>query len=814
MSHMKQKSGRRNLSLGKLLTAHPTPLGVCCETENGWLHLDVIRKDIIRVRSGKLGEEWTEYSYAVIAKPEDAHFKYTAHDDHGQLQTDALNVEITKKSCALTFKDLEGNVLNADDPAFGTSWLGQEVSTYKSLQKGERFIGLGEKTGPLDRRGRSYVNWNTDSFAYGPETDPLYLSAPFYMGIHQNGIYGIFLDNSHKTNFNFGTSNDRFAWFSAEDGQMDYYFIHQPKVAGIIEGYSWLTGRMPLPPKWSLGFQQCRYSYYPDKEVLRIAETFREKKIPADVIYLDIHYMDAFKVFTWHPDRFPDPKGLVDALKKLGFKVVLIVDPGLKVEKGYEGYDSGIEGDHFVKYPDGTPYAGQVWPGWSHFPDFTAEKTRAWWAEQFNVYTDVGIEGFWNDMNEPAAWGQNLPNLIEFELDGEGATLKEARNLYGMCMAQATREGAKRYLGNKRPFILTRAGFSGIQRYAAVWTGDNVASDENMLAGHRLVNSLGLTGIPFAGYDIGGFVGEPSPALYARWMALATFTPFYRAHSMINTRDAEPWSFGEEVEAIARNYVRLRYRLMPYIYSAFEEAAKTGIPISRSLAMEFPHDAKIYDTAFDTEYLFGQAILVAPVASDLELAKVYLPKGRWYNWFTDEVLEGNQTHIAELTIETLPLYIRESAVIPMQQVVQHVDEKVSTLLELHVYAGGTDYVTSLYEDDGATDSYKAGAFAKRVITHNGKDGKLEIGTQTGEWDSPIETIRIILHGMPHVEAVSVNDEVLPTRKTKFRLVEPVSRFDPFLPEVAEPIEIVDLPYIDLPHTRKKIQLNFTTKYSN
>lgn len=810
---MKEKHGRKNISLGKLLSVYEVPKGLCCEAVNGWLQLDVIRPDVIRVRAGKLGDEWTEYSYAVVGEAQDVDYEYIQDSHFHRLQTAALSVEINPESCALTFKDAEGKILNQDDPAFCTSWLGQEVSTYKSLQNGERFVGLGEKTGPLDRRGRSYVNWNTDSFAYGPETDPLYLSAPFFMGIHDAGIYGIFLDNSHKTSFNFGTSNDRFAWFSAEDGQMDYYFFHQPTVAGILESYSWLTGRMPLPPKWSLGFQQCRYSYYPDKEVLRIAETFREKKIPADVIYLDIHYMDAFKVFTWHPERFPDPKGLCDALKKIGFKVVLIVDPGLKVEKGYAGYESGIKGDHFVKYPDGVPYSGQVWPGWSHFPDFTASKTREWWGDQFDVYTDVGIEGFWNDMNEPAAWGQNLPNLIEFDLEGEGATLKEARNLYGMYMAQATREGAQKHLGNKRPFILTRAGFSGVQRYAAVWTGDNVASDENMLAGHRLVNSLGLTGIPFAGYDIGGFVGEPSPALYARWMALATFTPFYRAHSMINTRDAEPWSFGEEVEDIARNYISLRYRLMPYIYSAFEEAAISGMPISRSLVLEVPHDSNIYDKRFDSQYLFGQAILVAPIASDQALAKVYLPHGTWYNWYTDERLEGGKIHIAELTIETLPLYIKQSAVIPMQQIMQHIDEQEVERLDLHVYAGKTTYTTSLYDDDGATNNNLTHAFAKRNIVHNGAQQELEIRAQEGHWESPTKLLRIIFHGVSNLEEVVVNGQKEQLGQTSFRLVEPVSRFDPFLPETAEPVEASNLPFVDIAYKKEKISIQYGRKPS-
>jgi alpha-glucosidase len=275
-----------------------------------------------------------DFSYAVIKPLEKTN--WTSSEDNLKiiLQTDSLLLNIQKTPLRLSFSDKKNNILNEDDPAFGTSWIGTEMTTYKKLQDGERFIGLGEKTGNLDRRGSAYVNWNNDYFGYPANADPLYQTIPFYIGIHHTVAYGIFLDNTYKSTFNFGASNNRFSSFTVDDGEMNYYFISGANIPSLIQSYTSLTGRIEMPPVWSLGYQQCRWSYYPDKEVLNLARTFREKNIPADVIYLDVHYMDAYKVFTFHPERFPDPKQMIDELKKMGFHLVVIVDPGIKVEKG------------------------------------------------------------------------------------------------------------------------------------------------------------------------------------------------------------------------------------------------------------------------------------------------------------------------------------------------------------------------------------------------------------------------------------------------------------------------------------------------
>lgn len=807
MSQKNSSRRRKSSGLGDCVSIDRKGQSLTITATHGWLHIDLWADGLLRVRAGMLGEVIDDFSYAVVGQAAETQFSFSDLGDHFLLETAVLRLEIWKAPVRICLRDLQGNVIQEDD-TFGIQWLGQEATVYKRLQNGERFLGLGEKTGPLDKRGRAYVNWNTDHFGYGPDSDPLYASIPFFIGVHAQGAYGFFLNNSFKSTFNFGASSDRFAWFAVDDGQMDYFLIHYPTIPQILKAYADITGTMPMPPKWALGFQQCRYSYYPAAEVLRIAQTFREKQIPADVLYLDIHHMDAFKVFTWHQNYFPNPKELTAQLAELGFKLVVIVDPGIKVEPGYAPYDSGVAEGHFAMLPDGTAYQGQVWPGWSHFPDFTAPKTRAWWAAQLSAYTEAGVSGFWNDMNEPAAWGQHLPNLIEFDFEGQGTSFKEARNVYGMEMARATREGAEALLPEQRVFTLTRAGFAGIQRYAAVWTGDNTSSRGRMLAGVRLVNSLGLSGVAFAGYDVGGFVGEPSPALYARWMALGAFAPFFRAHSMINSRDAEPWAFGEEVEDIARNYISLRYRLMPYLYSAFYEAATTGMPVARSLAIEWPLDPKIYQQPYDNSFLFGPDILVIPLASHEKLTKVYLPAGNWFDFYDDGLFGGAREHVVAPTIERMPIYVRAGAVIAMQAPVQSTSEAHGGILHLHLYAGDQNHIGLWYDDDGSSTAHLLGAYAQRKLEHLAGPQQLVMHAVEGTYHSDFQHVRLHFHGLAALQEVVIDGMKLQIGHEDFRLVEPVSRFDPFMPPLGEALAVPNLPYVDFPFLHSRMEITY------
>lgn len=782
-----------NQPLASITGKKNLPNGLQLSTENELADIIVYSENTIRIRIRKKEQEKQDFSYAVICeKPLESKFECIEQNDKIILKTTAITLEITTAPVRFSFFTPEGKLINADDEAFGTSWIGNEVTTYKKMHVNEKYIGMGEKTGPLNRRGKAYTHWNTDKFGYSVDADPIYLSTPFFIGINEKLPYGIFFDNAHRSTVSFGASNDRFMYFSAVDGEMDYYFIHHKEVAGILKSYAQLTGTMELPPLWSLGFQQCRYSYYPESEPLNAARTFREKDIPCDVIYLDIHYMDAYKVFTWHPKRFPNPLRLTDELKKLGFNMVVILDPGIKTEKGYHAYDEGVEKDYFVSYPDGSEYHGQVWPGWSAFPDFTNEEVRKWWGEKMHVLTDSGVTGFWNDMNEPAAWGQHLPDLIEFDYEGEGATHKKARNVYGMQMARATFEGAKNLMNGKRPFVLTRAGFCGIQRYAAVWTGDNTSSDEHMMAGIRLVNAMGLAGIANAGYDIGGFAGECHAALFARWVAIGAFSPFFRTHAMVNSRDSEPWTYGEEVEDISRNFIKLRYKLMPYIYSCFYEASNNGMPVARSLAIDYTHDENIYSSAFQNQYLFGPSILVIPAESHKEYVKVYLPEGKWYDMFTDTVYHGKSSHIVELHKETLPLYIKAGSIIAMQSEVPNLKEKPEDTLFIHLYEGA-NHEFVYYEDDGETFNHQNGVFYKRKVVHLHEDNKLVFEATEGSYDSHFKKVRLFFHGFgKYKNSVRKNSKEMDITLEHISFVEPLSDFDPYHKPPKDRVVIMDI----------------------
>ena len=737
-------------------------------TENAFIEISVYTPSVVRVRMDKLPLK-RDFSYAVVGKPQS--LKATISQSASQLTilSDSLKVVINKKPYAISFQTIGGEIINEDEAGLTTSWIGEEVTTYKKMQQGEHFVGLGEKVGNLDRKGSGYTNWNTDAYGYSAYQDPLYSSIPFYMGIHHHLTYGIFLDNSYQTDFNFGASNNRFSSFGARGGEMNYYFIYHQRLADVIKSYTFLTGRMPLPPLWSLGYQQNRYSYYPDTEVMRIAQTLREKKIPADGITLDIHYMDKYQLFTWDKDRFPNPKKMTQQLKEMGFKTTVIVDPGIKVEPGAPAFERGLKEDVYIKYPDGNRYTGEVWPGWCYFTDFTAEKGRAFWRREVKFFADNGVSGIWNDMNEIATWGQKMPSNVLFNFDGKKTTNLEAHNVYGMQMARASYEGAKKATG-ERPFILTRAGFAGMQRYSAIWTGDNKSEEDHMLLGVRLVNSLGLSGVPYSGMDVGGFLGGASSSLFAKWMQVGAFSPYFRNHSALNTKSSEPWTYGEEVLDISRKYVNLRYRLLPYLYSLFYEASQSGMPVVRSLAIEYTYDDTIYNPSFSNQYFFGKSLLVLPFESTKEYGKIYLPEEGMYDLYTDKVLKKGE-QILSLTQNRLPVFVTGSSIIPMQSLVQSTSEKPTDTLTLHVYKGSTANTFTYYEDDGYSFDYENGNSYKREITYDPGAGTIQFAKVSGNYSAHFKIIKIVLHGFEKVEKIKAGSQVLPIQNEIYSFLQ-------------------------------------------
>ncbi|WP_439696270.1 glycoside hydrolase family 31 protein [Mucilaginibacter sp. AW1-7] len=706
----------------------------------------IIRVNISRRHSAP------DSSYAVIQQPI-GKFEFDESADAIEINTPALKLSINKSPLRFNFSTADGKPLSEDDSRFGTNWQGERVITYRKLYADEKFIGLGEKAGNLNRRGTSYVNWNTDAVDYNNKSDPLYKTFPFFIGLHSGLTYGLFLDNTHKSYFDFGaTTDDEMSWFGADGGDMNYYFFGAQGVAKIIEDYTWLTGRMEMPPLWSLGYQQCRWSYMSAKEVLKIAKTFRKKKIPADVMYCDIDYMEGFKIFTWNKKTFANPWAIMNELKAMGFHLVTIVDPGIKIEDGYKQYDEGVANDYFAKYPDGENYTGYVWPGRCHFPDFFRDDVREWWGAAFTALTDVGVDGFWNDMNEPAAWGQNIPWMVKF---GD-KYMPEVRNAYGMQMARATYEGTRKILNNKRPFVLTRAAYAGTQRYSAVWTGDNTGTDEHMLLGQRLVNSLGITGISFTGVDIGGFSANPTPELMVRWNSLGVYTPMFRNHAIQGSKMREPWEWGDVNEQLIKKDIEQRYKLLPYIYSAFHQSTQTGLPISRTLAIEYSFDEKVYFERFQNQFMFGDALLVAPVESDKLTIDVYLPKGDWYRLSTGEKLKGGKIVNVASPLTDLPVFVKAGAIIPMQSVTQSTAAKGDGILLLHIWNGKKTSEFLYYEDDGLSYNYEQGAYYKRTIRFDPKKKSVTLSAVEGTFFSRFDKLSIVWHGFER----GVNDKVV------------------------------------------------------
>ncbi|HEX9248451.1 MAG TPA: TIM-barrel domain-containing protein, partial [Gemmatimonadaceae bacterium] len=561
------------------------------------------------------------------------------------VSAEGLVVRVAQHPVRLSVTDGAGHELLVESFGAGV-WQGRLAHVLRDLPAA-RYYGLGEQPMPLLRNGSVFPLWNTDRFGYRPGDMPIYASIPFYLGVRDGVAHGILYDNPFRAEFDFSARMRSALSYMSEGGidggELRYYVIPGPGLDSTIARYTRLTGRTPLPPRWSLGYHQSRYSYFPDTTVANLAREFRRRDIPADVIHLDIHYMNGYRDFTFDPERFPQPKRLLDTLAAEGFKVVTIVDPGLKVDSSWSVYRDGLARGAYVTLPDGTPYIGIVWPGRSVFPDFSRASVRDWWGTQHQALVDVGVRGVWNDMNEPASFGgQTIPDITQFEGDGHPGSHLEYHNQYGTLMARATFEGFHRLRPERRPFVITRAGYAGLQRYSTIWTGDNNSTWDHLRISLPMILGLGLSGIPFAGSDIGGFNGAPGAELYARWLQAATLVPFMRTHAMIGTPRREPWSYGPQYERANRATIRLRYHMMPALYTAYFQHTQQGSPVVRPVFWNALTDSAALGT--DDEFILGDHLLVAPVVDSGAMGRsVYLPAGHWYRVGSGEAYDGGRS---------------------------------------------------------------------------------------------------------------------------------------------------------------------------
>src|SRR5215216_4467489 len=680
------------------------------------VEVSVLAEDIFRVGAFPEGRP-PRYDSEAIARQDWEPVEVSMERSDGKLtlSTSAATAHISLAPLRFSFTDDSGRAFAADDEELGmgfvrrpgadvfTQPLGPSPQLYKKRAEGERYFGCGERTSGLEKTGSYQIFWNVDPpLGHTASFNNLYTSIPFTLSLANGRAYGLFFDNTHRVEFDLALENEGRAYYGAEGGDLVYYVFCGPTPAEVLTSYTELTGRTPMPPLWSLGNQQCRYSYMDEDEVREVARGFRERDIPCDVIYLDIHYMDDYRVFTWNEERFPEPEKLTSDLREQGFRVVTIVDRG--------------------------------------------------------------VAGIWCDMNEPSLFvprNSTMPGHVVHPggPGGEARLHAQVHNAYGSLMARAVREGLLELRPEERPFVITRAGYAGLQRHALQWTGDNSSWWEHLWMSMPQLQNLGLCGVAWAGVDVGGFWGDANGELLARFTEFGAFQPFCRNHTAIGTRRQEPWALGEPFESVCRKMLKLRQRLIPYLYSLFEMGHSTGFPILRPLLFEYPEDETTYTA--DDEFLLGDALLVAPITRPgIEHRHVYLPEGTWFHYYRGERFEGPTHILAHAPLGEPALYVKGNSPIPMGPDAAHTGERSDDPLTLLVYPAHGQGESTLYEDAGNGFGYQGGEYARRRISCESSDDRLTIslGERQGSFIPERQEIRLKVRGITTAQGVTINDE--------------------------------------------------------
>lgn len=746
--------------------AHPSAgLGSVRFTSPGAvLEISVLDRGLIRLRAARGRRFPGTASRAVVeaTRPVNAPIQIRDGADGVVLCGDDWEMKFDRASGAWVLLD-RARLAVFESPPGGLRFEGPKPTIRFTLAEREVLLGLGETTGPLNKRGLVRELWNTDVLGHAGVMHPglrrMYVSIPFLLSLRDGRCAGLFWDNPTRQVWDLGCGQDELLQVTAEGGAIDLYLFMGPTPADLLRRYTALTGRMPMPPRWGLGYHQCRHSYASRVELEAVAEEFRRRRIPCDALYLDIGHLRDKKVFTFSR-RFPRPAEMLRHLRRRGFRVVAIVNPGVADDPTFGVLRRGKAVGAFVKRPHGRgDYLARVWAGRSRFPDFLNARVRHWWGKEQARLQRLGVAGFWNDMNEPATFDSSHRTLdlrCRHQTDDGPARHADVHNLYGMAMAQASREGALAADPAVRPLVISRAGYAGIQRQALVWTGDNQSCWEHLAESVPMLLNLGLSGVAFCGSDVGGFQDDCTGELLARWTQLAAFTPFFRNHSNENTRAQEPWRFGPKVQAICRRYIEMRYQLLPYLYGLFLEAHREGTPVMRALAWHFPNDPTA--VACDDQFLLGEDLLVAPVVRPgVRARSVYLPTGTWYDAWTGRRYHGRQQILATTDLETIPLFVRAGAVLPMIAAKHHTGGGYPPTVNLHVWSGGAGECR-WYEDDGESHGFVRGEFHERAIRFRPSvlGGELVWDMGAGSRRSRVRTWRVLLRVATRPYRVWVN----------------------------------------------------------
>ena len=775
-----------------------TGRGLLADLHGEQLRVDVVRDDVVRFTISRGGVFDESPTFAVDVDPLAEPVDVAVERDEGvvRLRTAGLVVSLWLDPFRLDVHRPDGSpVVETAQDEQGRWWpyatLNDAWTVRRRACVSDGVHGLGEKGGPGNRKGRDYTLWNTDVLdpagkekltahlpdgdprkdRTSPEFDPYYVSIPFFytQSMPDGAMAASFVDDAYRGHYDFTAPTEHRISFAG--GQYTEYVFAGPGMPAILEAYTWLTGRTPPPPLWALGYHQCRWHAYDQADLEALAQRHRDEQIPCDGLWLDIEYMDGYRVFTWDREKFPDPDGMLARLRAQGYRVISIIDPGVKHDPGYAVYDEAVELDVLCKTEGGGAYIGQVWPGDTTFPDFVTPEARQWWGRLNAAHVRSGLAGIWNDMNEPAT-GVIAPEAMRF--DRGRASHERYHNQYALLMAMGTVAGLREAMPELRTFVLSRAGFAGIQRYAANWMGDNQSRWDHLQVSIPMANGFGISGQAFVGADVGGFFGDSTGELFLRWIQYGVFTPFCRNHTVLGTVDQYAWAWGDAVRDRAREAVQLRYRLMPYLYAAFLTASETGAPVQRPLVFDHQSDPVVRD--LDDEFTLGAHLLVAPVVEPGATARqVYLPAGTWWDWHTDGAVSGPAWVVAPTPMESIPVYARGGAVVPMwpsapASTADHHPAEV----ELHLFVPGEDGACTsfLQEDDGLTSAARDGARWRTTftVTRTGDEVSLRADVEgEGFPEFARERFVLVVHGPT---PASVRLDGAPVELTDGRVVFP------------------------------------------
>jgi alpha-glucosidase len=678
---------------------------------------------------------------------EEQHPSIETNDGGCLLHCGKLHV-IVSKTGEICYQDDQRYTLHKDNPPVrtGENWLLTTI-----LKNEEHIYGLGERASSFNLRPGNYFSWNTDVEGnYSTSTDPLYIGTPIYLSLSNSGSHLVYFENSFSSRYNIGDN----LVASFDGGMLRYYILFGP-VNTIYKELSELLGRPSMPPRWALGYHQSRWGYRSETDIQKVVEGFKEHDFLLSAIHLDIDYMDGYRLFTVNKKRFPDMSQFIDNLEERGIKVVASINPAVKNDRNYRVFSEGLVNNVFCKLPNGKLLGGVSWSGWSVFPDFSSPKARKWWSEQYQYLLNLGISGFWHDMNEPSsfsAWGDmTLPGSTRHDLEGQGGDHREFHNLYGLLMNKSSFEGIRNYSHDKRPWLFSRAGWAGLQKYAWNWTGDIDSTWQSLKQTIITILGLGLSGHAFSGVDIGGFSGSPDAELYLRWFQMSTFLPLFRTHSAVGTKPREPWVFGEPTTSILRNFLRLRYKLLPYLYTLACDTTQTGFPPIRPVFWENPGDSTLWDI-YD-EFLLGDALLIAPVIlKGAQSRLITLPPGIWYSYWDDQLYTGPAQFEIQVSPETIPIFVKGGTILPLEA-----DEGIC----LHVYPySGHSSSSHIYLDDG--DGYGSWRIDYFRLNHDAKSINITWETE-GTYLFPYTNVKFILHSEQLLFA-SIDGSIIPIQK--------------------------------------------------